>query len=97
MSHPPQISSLFQELPECYSQNSSLSYGYSEMLCDIDPSRLLLENVFKDFQGNYSCEGMNEAGWGQRSSEAELIVHYRPGQASISHQPKNVVKVRNLH
>lgn len=81
-----------QELPEC-DGNASM-YGSNSELCDIDPSRMLLENVFKDFHGNYSCEGMNEAGWGHRSADAELVVHYAPGPASIEHHPKNVKKVR---
>lgn len=86
---------LSQELPEC-DGNSSL-YGSNSELCDIDPSRLLLENVFKDFHGNYSCEGMNDAGWGSRSNAAELIVHYPPGQAFITYQSPMVIKVRLRH
>ena len=77
-----------QELPECDGNTSN-----SE-LCDIDPARMLLENVFKDFHGNYSCEGMNMAGWGPRSADAELVVHYAPGPASIN-KPSYVKKVRD--
>lgn len=84
-----------QELPECDSNSSR--YGIDTELCDIDLSRLLLENVFKDFHGNYSCEGMNDAGWGPRSNEAELIVHYPPGQAQIVYQPAVVKKVRKIN
>lgn len=43
--------------------------------CDLDPSRLLLEYVGKMFAGNYSCKGMNDAGWGPESNETELIVY----------------------
>lgn len=81
-----------QELPEC-DGNTSLYTSNSE-LCDIDPARLLLENVFKDFHGNYSCEGMNEAGWGLRSNDVELVVHYPPGPATITYDPPMVIKVR---
>lgn len=43
--------------------------------CDLDPSRLFLEHVGKVFAGNYSCKGMNDAGWGPESNETELIVY----------------------
>ncbi|XP_042238894.1 titin-like [Homarus americanus] len=85
---------LLKELPEC--DGNSTMYDTNSELCNIDPSKLLLENVFKDFHGNYSCEGMNDAGWGTRSNEAELIVHYPPGQASISYEPPMVVKGLSL-
>lgn len=81
---------LLKELPECYGNNSL--YDRDSDLCDIDPSRLLLENVYRDFQGNYSCEGMNDAGWGARSNEAELVVHYPPGKATIAYRPPMAVK-----
>ena len=58
---------LLKELPECTSPNYTF--------CDIDPSKLLLENVEKSFHGNYSCIGMNEAGWGSISPNTELIVY----------------------
>lgn len=85
---------LLKELPEC-DGNTSLYTSNSE-LCDIDPARLLLENVFKDFHGNYSCEGMNEAGWGLRSSDVELVVHYPPGPATITYDPPMVIKGQSL-
>ena len=51
-------------------QLNDTSYVYvDEDFCDIDPSKLLLENVGRSFQGNYSCEGMTSAGWGPRSEE----------------------------
>ncbi|XP_063885393.1 B-cell receptor CD22-like isoform X4 [Scylla paramamosain] len=84
---------LLKELPEC-DGNASL-YGSNSELCDIDPARMLLENVFKDFHGNYSCEGMNEAGWGPRSADAELVVHYAPGPAFIN-KPSYVKKGTSL-
>ncbi|CAL4089282.1 unnamed protein product, partial [Meganyctiphanes norvegica] len=83
---------LLKELPEC--DGNETMYGSDSSLCDIDPSRLLLENVFRDFHGNYTCEGMNDAGWGPRSNDGELIVYYPPGEAFISYQPPMVVKGR---
>ena len=44
-------------------------------LCDIDPSKLLLEHVSKLFHGNFSCEASNGAGWSDRSEETPLEVH----------------------
>lgn len=56
-----------QELPECA--------GGKEQLCDVDPSYLLLEDVGRGFHGNYSCEGLNDAGWGPLSESSELVVY----------------------
>lgn len=58
---------ILKELPDC--DNST------DLFCDVDPSRLLLEDVGRGFQANYSCEGMNEAGWGPLSLEQELTVY----------------------
>ncbi|KAJ8682010.1 hypothetical protein QAD02_017802, partial [Eretmocerus hayati] len=77
---------LLKELPDC-TRNAS-----SEEFCDIDPSKLLLESVGRSFHGNYSCEGRNDAGWGPISSEKPVVVHYKPGPASISYEPRRVVK-----
>jgi len=44
-------------------------------LCDIDPSKLLLEHVSKLFHGNFSCEATNGAGWSERSEESPLEVY----------------------
>lgn len=63
---------LLKELPECASGQNATSESY---LCDIDPSKLLLEEVGKSFHGNYSCEGMNEAGWGPMSKDEDLTVY----------------------
>ena len=65
---------LLKELPDCVSSSYNTT-GYEEDLCDIDPSKLLLENVGRSFQGNYSCEGMNAAGWGPASDEEQLIIY----------------------
>ena len=43
-------------------------------LCDIDPSKLLLEHVTKLFHGNFSCQGSNGAGWSKVSKEKELEI-----------------------
>ena len=48
---------------------------YNNIECDVDTDKILLENVTPDFTGNFSCEGMNAAGWGPTSDEEELIVN----------------------
>ena len=65
---------LLKELPDCPFNDSSYA-GYDEDLCDVDPSKLLLEYVGRSFQGNYSCEGMNAAGWGPVSDVETLIIY----------------------
>ncbi|KAF2346591.1 Immunoglobulin-like domain [Trinorchestia longiramus] len=81
---------LLKELPEC--DGNDTLYGEDSELCRIDPSRLVLENVTRDFYGFYSCSGMNAAGWGAQSPRRELMVHYPPGQAYITYQPSKVIK-----
>ena len=61
---------LLKQLPLC---DDRLPDGGD--LCDIDPSKLLLEHVTKSFHGNYSCQGANEAGWSQFADEEELEVY----------------------
>lgn len=77
---------LLKELPDCGGNITDY------MFCDIDPSKLLLEDVGRSFHGNYSCEGMNEAGWGPLSADEELVVYYPPGPATLVFEPARVVK-----
>ena len=58
---------LLKQLPLCDDADQDL--------CDIDPSKLLLEHVTKSFHGNYSCQGSNEAGWSDFAEEQELEVY----------------------
>ncbi|XP_018907387.2 uncharacterized protein nrm isoform X2 [Bemisia tabaci] len=74
---------LLKELPDCDNNTAN---------CDIDPSKLLLQIVERTFHGNYSCIGMNEAGWGPLSPNTELIVYYPPGPATLVYEPRRVVK-----
>ncbi|XP_058791072.1 hemicentin-1 isoform X2 [Phymastichus coffea] len=85
---------LLKELPDCTPRGNAT---VAEEFCDIDPSKLLLESVGRSFHGNYSCEGKNDAGWGPISTNKPLIVHYKPGPASISYEPRRVVKKRPLN
>ncbi|KAF4519677.1 hypothetical protein B566_EDAN003927, partial [Ephemera danica] len=84
---------LLKELPDCGAAAASPApVNDSSTFCDIDPSKLLLESVGRSFHGNYSCEGMNDAGWGPLSSDRELVVYYPPGPASLTYEPSRVVK-----
>ena len=62
---------LLKQLPQCE--------GDEVDLCDIDPSKLLLEHVSRHFHGNFSCIGMNAAGPSPMSDPIELVVLYPPG------------------
>ncbi|XP_044314289.1 uncharacterized protein LOC108040062 isoform X9 [Drosophila rhopaloa] len=81
-------STLLKELPDCEETR--------EDLCHIDPSKLLLESIGRGFFYNYSCEGFNSAGWGPRSEDKELMVHYEPGSAALSHFPTVAVKKKSV-
>ncbi|XP_049314276.1 uncharacterized protein LOC105225255 isoform X9 [Bactrocera dorsalis] len=81
-------STLLKELPDCEETK--------EDLCHIDPSKLLLESIGRGFFYNYSCEGYNAAGWGPRSEDKELMVHYEPGPATLTHFPLIAVKKKSV-
>ncbi|EDV97314.1 GH16788 [Drosophila grimshawi] len=81
-------STLLKELPDCEETR--------EDLCHIDPSKLLLESIGRGFFYNYSCEGYNAAGWGPRSEDKELMVHYEPGPATLTHFPPIAIKKKSV-
>ncbi|XP_070064173.1 uncharacterized protein nrm isoform X6 [Drosophila virilis] len=81
-------STLLKELPDCEETR--------EDLCHIDPSKLLLESIGRGFFYNYSCEGYNVAGWGPRSEDKELMVHYEPGPATLTHFPPTAIKKKSV-
>jgi hypothetical protein len=64
---------LLKQLPFCPDFGSQ--ERSNDDLCDIDPSKLLLEHVSKLFHGNFSCEGANEAGWSDPSEEEQLEIY----------------------
>ncbi|CAG7834604.1 unnamed protein product [Allacma fusca] len=84
--------SLLKELPECLNTSSLSNHNNSDLCDGLDPSKLLLENVDRYFHGNYTCEGRNEAGWGDPSPNTELHVHYPPGAAKLEFKPTIAVK-----
>lgn len=65
-----------KELPECnYTTFENGTKDSGGPFCGVDPSILKLENVQENFAGNYTCQGMNGAGWGAESEPQELIVY----------------------
>jgi hypothetical protein len=57
---------------------------------------MLLENVGREFLGNYSCKGFNSAGWGEESKVEFLDVFYEPGNATISFTPDVPLKTKSM-
>lgn len=84
---------ILKELPECGDSNPNPD---DDTLCGVNPNVLLLENVGREFLGNYSCEGMNAAGWGRRSHNTALQVHYEPGNATLVVRPLVATKKRSV-
>lgn len=77
---------LLKELPDCPLNETITSFSmYDEDLCDVDPSKLLLEYVGRSFQGNYSCEGMNAAGWGPPSEVETLVIYCKENRTNYNH------------
>ena len=64
--------------------------------CFIDPTKILLQNVNREFLGNYSCRGYNAAGWGEESSQKLLNIYYEPGNASITVYPQIPLKRKSM-
>ncbi len=60
---------LLKQLPLCDDE------GIEQGLCDIDPSKLLLEHVSKQFHGNFSCQGSNGAGWSRMAKPQQLEIY----------------------
>lgn len=57
---------------------------------------MLLQNVNREFLGNYSCRGFNAAGWGDESESDYLDVYFEPGNATVSHFPLIPVKTKSM-
>ncbi|XP_023231939.1 titin-like isoform X2 [Centruroides sculpturatus] len=58
-------------------------YKNDEFLNEVTDKKISWMEITRNFSGNYSCEAENAAGWGNRSENEELIVHYLPGEADI--------------
>lgn len=64
--------------------------------CFIDPTKILLQNVNREFLGNYSCRGSNAAGWGDESNSKLLNILFEPGNATISVYPPIPLKRKSM-
>eukprot|EP00090_Calanus_glacialis_P045715 TRINITY_DN8668_c0_g1_i1.p1 TRINITY_DN8668_c0_g1~~TRINITY_DN8668_c0_g1_i1.p1 ORF type:complete len:1080 (-),score=259.44 TRINITY_DN8668_c0_g1_i1:89-3328(-) len=71
------------ESEEMVMEELLVNEGESTSLCDIDPTELILHEVTRDFQGNFTCAGSNIAGEGSSSEPVEVIVYYLPGEAVL--------------
>jgi len=76
---------LLNELPQCTSSRGD------EDLCDVDPSKLVLESVNRHFYGNFSCIGISLAGRSHMSNSLLLEVLYPPGPARLSLSPNTQI------
>ncbi|XP_044766559.1 uncharacterized protein LOC123322654 isoform X3 [Coccinella septempunctata] len=90
---------LMKELPECnYTTYENGTRDSGGPFCvGVDPSILKLESVQENFAGNYTCQGMNAAGWGAESEPQELIVYYPPSAAKLRFFPSRVVKSASVN
>lgn len=61
---------MLNDFPVCTSSNET----NNEDLCHVVPNMLMLEHVNRKFFGNFSCQGANEAGWGEVSDERLLDI-----------------------
>ena len=66
--------------------------GESDNCNVVEPSKIILVNVKRSFHGNYSCQGMNRAGWGAMSKARELRVFYPPRGAQMRQEPAIIRK-----
>jgi hypothetical protein len=57
---------------------------------------MLLQNVNREFLGEYSCTGYNAAGEGMDSEKKLLDVFYEPGNASISVYPQIPLRGKSM-
>ncbi|XP_042146876.1 hemicentin-2 isoform X4 [Ixodes scapularis] len=63
-----------------------------ELLNETTERVIVWMDVMRNFTGNYSCQGENDAGWGPVSDTQELAVFYPPGPASVVHASEYAVK-----
>ena len=80
---------LLNELPQCNLKSE-------DNLCDVDPSKLILESVNRHFSGNFSCVGSTAGGQSLMSNLIPLEVHYPPGKAEVILSSVKVVKEGSL-
>ncbi|XP_014681359.1 PREDICTED: hemicentin-1-like [Priapulus caudatus] len=58
-------------------------YKDGEAYLQNEANKVILEYVRREDAGQYSCQGSNMIGWGQKSNEFELIVQYKPDNVVV--------------
>lgn len=86
----------FEEDDSADEDDDDKSRKNQNYFCFIDPTKILLQNVNREFQGNYSCRGYNAAGWGEVSEAKLLDIYYEPGNASVSVSPQIPLKGKSM-
>ena len=81
-----------ERAPECLNETAAEAALSQECSDAVDPSKILLVNVRRSFHGNYSCQGMNRAGWGAMAKARELKVMYPPKGGRVVQEPRIVEK-----
>ncbi|XP_071033382.1 B-cell receptor CD22-like [Parasteatoda tepidariorum] len=59
---------------------------------ETERNELTLKNLTRDESGNYTCRGLNTAGWSSDSEAKYLDIHYPPGSATIAQLETVAVK-----
>ncbi|XP_064471692.1 hemicentin-2-like isoform X1 [Ornithodoros turicata] len=67
-------------------------YKNGELLNETTERVIVWMDVMRNFTGNYSCAGENDAGWGPVSDPQELIVYYPPGPTRVVHMSEFAIK-----
>ena len=78
-------------LPECLSYKNRYSVT-TNFHCKDDPTKIIMVNVRRTFNGNYACKARNQAGWGEISRAKEFKVLYPPSGATVSLEPGVILK-----
>ncbi|XP_022252997.1 hemicentin-1-like isoform X2 [Limulus polyphemus] len=58
-------------------------YKNDEMQNEVTEKEIVWQNLSRNFTANFTCDGENTAGWGERSEPKELVVNYLPGPAVV--------------
>lgn len=75
-----------------YSYSDENDDKNNDNTCSIDIAKLILKSANREFMGNYSCRGLNAAGWSEDSKSKFLEIFYKPGKAKISVHPTIPIK-----
>ncbi|XP_022251878.1 titin-like [Limulus polyphemus] len=67
-------------------------YKDEELIKESTSNKLILTSIKRHFAGNYSCQGINGAGWSPISSPEVLTVYYPPGLTKVLSKEEKVVK-----